>query len=237
MLLDNDVRLTLQAIQPLPRPTEEIDDFLRGHLSQCILSTVYSLGTKATVERSVVNAYTNWANLAPATRPGRDVWLPRDQQQPLSEFVEHIWLMGAARFACEVIHNRQLTSPTHGILRSECCLRFAACCTSFGCDTFQDLSKIVGVPEFEKEVHTINGFKNGKRGLSYFYMLVGEERYSKFDRHVERFLEEVVGRHLKEKDACELITKCSNHLDLTARQVDNMIWTFQRQKPKLKKEK
>jgi hypothetical protein len=223
MSTSTDIQLAVQAVQQLERLESTMEEFLRGHLSQCVLSAIYSLGSTSTAELNVVHNYTEWANLVPPNRPGRQTFLRIDQQQPLDTFISQIEQLGSHDFAKDVLHNLKPTGPLFGILNSECCLLFAKVLVQYGVQYFQDLSNVVGVPVFEKEVRKINGLRSGK-GLAYFYMMAGQEQYIKVDRHVERFLAETVGHKMSNKAAQELVVAVAAQIGLTPREVDNMIW-------------
>jgi thermostable 8-oxoguanine DNA glycosylase len=220
------IQLTLQAVVGLPRLEDE-EEFLYGHLSQCVLAAVYSLGATATSERNVVHAYSHWADLSPFFRPSRQAHLPQSQQEPLDWFLSYIQEMGPESFATNVLHNRQLTAPRGGILKSLSAMQLAEVLVAWNVLFMQDVIDVAGMTAFERMVRKISGLKSGI-GLTYFYMLVGSEEFVKPDRHVTRFLERTVGHTLHRRDIQRLISTIAPQLGLTPRQVDNIIWNYQR---------
>jgi hypothetical protein len=121
MTLDRDMQRVTDAIVAsvgpvLSAPIEELPEFLYAHLSQCVLSAVWSLNRNASAERNVVNRYVAYAGL-PFSRPSRATMLDMANQQPLDAFCRDIECVGVERFAVDVVKNRQRTSARSGILK------------------------------------------------------------------------------------------------------------------------
>ncbi len=227
MITDDDIRAVIVALQTVPAVKDDPTEFLYAHLSQCVLSSVYSLGATAVAERNVVQNYSAWAHLMPLYRLGRQHYLSKKRQEPLPLFLSYIDNMGPFRFASDVLQNRQRTSPSHGILKAECVRQFALVLVRWGIRYFQDLPVVIGDAAFEQEVKRIPGLRPGT-GLIYFYMLTGDELRVKADRHVQRFLSRVCGRRLNQKAIQALITEVAKYVLLSPRQIDNMLWAYER---------
>lgn len=223
----DDVQLTLREVEKLE--FEELPEFLYGHLSQCILSAIYSLQHTPTVERDIVQRYADWARLAPIYRPGRQAWLSQEQQQPLNAFIEHIEARGAGWFAKEVLHNERPMAPRQApfTLRSETCLRFAQVCVSKGILYVQDAFNEIDDPAFEAAIKQVYGLQARDKdavAFPYFCMLVGSEKHVKKDNRLNNFFKRVLGRELSFKDMRILLSAVASFTDYTPRQLDAMIW-------------
>jgi len=224
MITNTDIQLTLVALQQLPDLTEELPEFLYGHLSQCVLSAIYSLQMDGDVERAVVQRYTEWARLEPAYRSERLNFLTIGTQQPLGAFIRDVNDWGPDLFASDVLRNSR---PIGGISRALSCLLFAQLCAKWEVKYFQDCDRILHNPAFEREAKKIRGWGGG-RALDYFYMMVGDEESVKVDSRMEDFVQRTIGRKPPEADIKQLITTVAPLLQRTPRQIDNRIWYWER---------
>jgi hypothetical protein len=230
-----DIDTVLSALLQIPGITElqpDLPDFLYGHLSQCILAAVFSLGANATAERNVVNRYSSYARLQPRQRPDRHTYLHPDQQEPLQEFIQRMEDTEMGVFAASIIRNQQPIRPGSQVLKAEAVYYFACALREFNVHYLQDAVALEGDDIFS---HTIRGLPGQGSGLSldYFLMLAGSETLTKADRWVVRFFERVLGRAPKAKEALELLTEASYLLTpqyphLTPRYIDNQIWVSER---------
>ncbi len=73
-----------------------------------------------------------------------------------------------------MFQNRQRTSSRNGILKAEAVYQFCRVLHKYSVNYLQDVIKLYGNQEFEKEIKLISGQKSGI-SLVYFYMLVGED--------------------------------------------------------------
>lgn len=235
MILDREVELLANAVPHLITASQQtLQDYLYGHLSQCVLSAVFSINSHANAERNVVKRYAAYANLNPRYRQERGTMLSKANQQSLDLFCKDIEEVGAKTFAEEVVQNRQRTSTRSGILKAEAAYHFASVLVKHDVLCMQDIDKVMENLSFEKEIQGIRGQGSGV-SLCYFYMLVSNDMLIKPDRMIIRFLEGVLGRPIKCNEPQKLLTATvemiqSRYPGLTPRLLDNYIWSRERNK-------
>jgi len=224
MIANTDVQLMFTALQQLPDLTDELPEFVYGHLSQCVIAAIYSLQTDGDVERAIVQRYAEWAKLEPVYRSSRLDFVPIGNQQPLGAFIRDVNDWGPDMFASEVLRNSR---PIGGISRALSALEFAQLCVKWEVRYFQDCDRILHNQAFEREVKKILGWGGG-RALDYFYMMVGTEEDVKVDARVSDFVTRTLGRSLNESDTKALIIAVAPLFQRTPRQIDNRIWHWER---------
>lgn len=235
--MHQDILTLYHAVQNLPgldEPPDELPEFLYGHLSQCIISAVFSLNNNAYSERYTVARYVDHARLYPAYRPGRQIYLPTHLQQPLVDFQRQIEAYGEPLFASAVLKNKQRTSTMFGLLKAEAVYAYAVILSAFGVRYLEDVATVMDNPEFEASIRGIPGQRSGI-SLTYFYMMAGSERHVKPDRMVTRYLERTLNRKVHEREVQDLVTGAAYLLDqvyphITPRMLDNIIWLFESQR-------
>lgn len=232
-----DVTRVLHAVLQLPgitQPQPEMQDWLYGHLSQCILAAVFSVGVDATNERHVVEKYTAYAHLMPPYRPRRQTYLPARRQQPLTRFLADAsdYQYFASRSVVDNL-NRTSTHKTSWILKAEAAFHWGSVLYGYHIRTLQEAMEAVGDREVERALLRIPG-QTREVSLAYFYMLIGREDFVKQERWVgDSFLGRVLGRKARTGEALPLFRIVSALLidqypHLTPRQLDVRIWDHER---------
>ena len=195
-------------------------------LPLCVIDTVFSIGVKYASTQNVVKNYCNYYGLREYNTWGGD----KGDTHSISQIVENITYLGVEKSADIVFKNHQRTSTRSGILKADAVLRFAKVLQKYGVETFDDIGQ-KGLPsEAENEILKIPGQKSGL-SLRYFYMLSGDDSYSKPDRHILRFLEEQTGREFTIQEAQKLLSDTAKMLQskyphMTVRLLDYSIWNY-----------
>jgi hypothetical protein len=203
------------------------DAYYYQSLPLCVIDAVFSIGVTYTSTENTVWRFCEYfkINEYNKTRSGANQlsitkFLTMYDQYPLDYITDTIF------------HNRQRTSPTHGILKSEACGLFARCLRQFQVEYYEDVPKILGNPRFEALVAEIPG---QRRGIStrYFYMLAGSDDYIKPDRMISRFIWSAIHRTLDVEESHAAIVGAERVLanefpGLTPRSLDYLIWQYQR---------
>lgn len=189
-----DVERVLDAVLLIPgitQPEPEPFEALYGHLSQCILAAVFSVGVNATNEQNVVANYTSYAHLMPPYRRARQDY--RHRQQPLANFLADA--SDYQHFAEHIVRNHNLTSTTGTrILKAEAAFHWGSVLYGYHILTLQDAMAAVGDDVVERALLRIPG-QTREVSLAYFYMLIGREDFVKQERWVgDSFLGRVLGR-------------------------------------------
>lgn len=195
-------------------------------LPLCVIDTVFSIGVKYTSTQNAVKNYCNYYGLREynTRREGKG------DTHSISQLVENISAMGVEKSADMVFKNHQRTSSRSGILKADAVLRFAEVLQKYGVETFDDIRQKGLLPEAENEILKIPGQKSGL-SLRYFYMLSGDDSYSKPDRHILRFLKEQTGREFTIQQAQKLLSDTAKMLQskyphMTVRLLDYSIWNY-----------
>lgn len=203
------------------------DEYHYQSLSLCVIDAVFSIGVKYTSTRQTVIKYCDYYSL----KRIRDDFssLPLEsEQETISQLITKIEKKGIDEFTNEVFKNRQRTSTSNGILKTEAVLRFANVLKDFNVEYLQDLSIIIANTQFEDEIKKIPGQKSGI-SLSYFFMLAGSSDFIKPDRMIIRFLENALNRKVQLDEAIYLLKETTKDLknqfpDITPRLLDHQIW-------------
>ncbi|MDZ4764388.1 MAG: hypothetical protein SGI73_07515 [Chloroflexota bacterium] len=194
-----------------------------------MIDAVFSLGIKyQTTEKVVKRIATHFKT--PLTR-GSDLPM-REEQLSVTAFISGFNELGVEKMTADVFGNRNLTSPTNGILKSEAVLQFCLVLQNFQVDYLQDISVILNRPDFEKAIQVIPGQGTGI-SLKYFYMLTGSDELIKPDRMIFRFIKSALWRTVDIQECqklleavCELLS--ATYPKLTLKQLDYGIWQYQR---------
>jgi hypothetical protein len=219
------------SISGITQPQPETFESLYGHLSQCILAAVFSVGVDAENERNVVRRYTAHAHLVPPYRRGRQDYRGY-VQQPLANFLADA--SNYQHFADNIVHNHNLTSTTGTrILKAEAAFHWGSVLYGYRIQTLQDAMAAVSDRDIERALLRIPG-QTREVSLAYFYMLIGREDFVKQERWVgDSFLGRVLGRKAHAGEALPLFRVVSALLidqypHLTPRQLDLRIWEHER---------
>ena len=207
------------------------DEYYYKSLPMCIIDAVFSIGIRYTITRNVVINFCRKAQIQRLRDHGTE-FPPIECQFSVKSLLELYDEYSIDEITDRFYQNRNRTSSRSGILKSEAVLRFAKVLEYYGINYFQDLSKLIGNDEFEKDIKQIPGQSSGK-STSYFYMLAGEENYIKADRMIIRFIKYCTGRIVDVGQASSLIIGALDILkeefpDLTPRKLDHEIWKYQK---------
>lgn len=213
---------------------EEILDFCK-HLGSefnysslvfCIIDAVFSIGTHYSGAEKAVKNYAEKYNLS-----RYNAEIPQAEHR-ISDFINNCDTAGNfERLAENVFGNRQRTSSTNGILKSEACYDVAKVLKEHSIETLSDFRDMT--EETEKQVVAkIKQVKGQSSGImiDYLFMLAGDENKFKPDRHLLSFISDTLEDN---NGITELIESAhrilkEKHPDLTVRHLDYLIWNYQR---------
>ncbi|PSR26087.1 MAG: hypothetical protein C7B46_20285 [Sulfobacillus benefaciens] len=228
-----DLSKALESLLVTRYPVQLPSEYRYAHLSLALIDAIYSLGAKYESTRATVLRYAQNAGLKPF-RVSVDEWPAVSDQQPLSDLLTMHRQRGLENMLSDVYQNRQRTSAhASSITKAEAVFQAAEVLEAHHVNVFQDIPGIMGNPSFEADFRTVRGQGPGT-GLSYFWMLTGSEDHIKADRMVIRYLEATTGlRRLSGDDAKRLMEAaaallCPRFPTLTLRQMDYIIWEYQR---------
>jgi uncharacterized protein (DUF4415 family) len=217
--------------EKLPLATAKFrDEYFYASIPLCVIDAVFSMGVKYTSTMNVVERTCQYFSIP---QIDRDRLNNLTNQFSISHMLKEFNELGIERMTSEVFQNRQRTSATSGILKSEAVFLFCKVLSNFGVNNFGDISTLLVNQDFDQKIKAIPGQASGI-SLQYFFMLIGEDSYIKPDRMINRFIEAAIGQILNIEDSQNLINDSmpllnKNFPQLTPRLLDNLIWSFQRE--------
>ena len=150
----------------------------------------------------------------------------------VSEFISNIEKNGVEQFAVDVLHSKNMTAGGQPILKAEAVYEFCEILRKNGIEKFDNFAKS-DKDKLEKELLQIHG--QGQAVVKYFFMLCGNDNFCKPDRHILKFLSEVVEKEVNADEAQKLLETATDELksdypNMTVRLLDYVIWNYQRNK-------
>ena len=133
---------------------------------------------------------------------------------------------GPARFAAEVVKNRQRTSSTNGILKSDAARQCAHVLVDLGMDRAEQVRAAVGTADIERLKRGWLAVKGQHSGITFrYFLMLLKVPGVKADRMIHRFIREVIGHDLDDEGAAELISAAADELGMDATAADHRIWS------------
>jgi hypothetical protein len=141
--------------------------------------------------------------------------------------------------------NKQRTSSRNGILKAEACYRVAKVFKSHDINTLEDFRNYTNKPALDKDILKVRGQSSGIM-LKYLYMLAGDSKEAKPDRHMANFIRGIyphISMATKHHDEIKTIMKDAvaslqtTYPNLTVRFLDYLIWEHMKNKSQKKKTK
>ncbi|WP_163537017.1 hypothetical protein [Gracilibacillus sp. YIM 98692] len=206
------------------------EEYYYQSLPLCVIDAVFSIGVRYESTRNTVKKYCDFFVLK-RTRDN-DITPDINEQESVDMFIKKMDEMGIETFTYDVFQNKQRTSTTNGILKTEAVYQFCKVLQQYDVHYLQNMPKILGNRSFENEIKSIKGQGSGV-SLTYFFMLAGSDEWIKPDRMILRFLEDVLGSKVNINEAQAIMTRSSELLkkdypNLTPRLLDYAIWEYTR---------
>ena len=222
------VSIAVKELGPEPRKARW------AHLSLCILDATFSIGLKYdAVVSPLVFRYAEFAKLSPVIFRGPELQTamsPRPDEQTLTEFLCSIHDFTDEYLADKVLRSNTRTSTTNGILKSAATRQLAEVLVGEGVQTLRDVETLLSdsqsarLATVEKRLKAVKG--SGTQGIrtGYIWMTAGDDNHVKPDRHVLKWLQNVLGRKVTVSEARNLLQEAATALQLTPWIVDHTIW-------------
>lgn len=230
MILDKDVQNTLIYCKKNLDLTFKGDDYFYSCLPLCVIDSIFSINARYGAVLNIITRVCEELSINQKAEKKRTI--PGvEEQLSVSEYLMYISQKTDIEVAENLYSNRQRTSPTNGILKSEAVRRFLEVLKKYGIEYYQDIVKIENNESFECDIKLIKGQRSGIT-LKYFFMLVGNFDLIKPDRMVIRFLESATGKAFNADECQKILTKVSESLGgeypyMTPRLLDYQIWNYQ----------
>ena len=231
------VNFTIQNLEPqFFKPLS--NEYYYQSLTLAAIDAVFSAQARYPSVQAVVERY--------CQRYNRDIYrkqresLPSiDSQEHISSLVQKIEQEGIPYFVDSIFSNK---SQTSGRLKVAILLDLLRAIRDCNIQTFQDiqpiLSNIKKQDELLERFMEIHGI--GEATSRYFLMLAGDDRMVKPDTMILRFVENALGKTVRQIEAVHLIQATSDRLlepypDMSPRRLDHLIWSWQRSQANPKK--
>lgn len=202
------------------------DEFNYSSLVFCVIDAVFSMGTHYSSAEKAVKNYAEKYNLSRYNTENPQT------EHCISDFIHNCDTVGDFELLAEtVFRNRQRTSSTNGMLKAEACYDVAKVLKEHNIETFTDFQNMSAETEKQvvAEIKQVKGQGSGIM-IDYLFMLAGDENKFKPDRHLLSFISDTLEDN---NGITELIESAQRiliekHPDLTIRQLDHLIWNYQR---------
>ncbi|MHA7280523.1 hypothetical protein ACX80H_12290 [Arthrobacter sp. MDT2-2] len=213
------------ALSPQPRHARW------AHLSLCVLDATYSIGLRyKAVVVPLVRRYATEENLTPVLikgEPLQEQISPREGEQSLTQFAASIENLSDEEFA-EALGSRNRTSSRGGILKSAASRSIADILVTNRVEILGDVAELLAdagrTARVEEQLRQVPGAGTQGVRTSYLWMLAGDDQQVKPDRHVLKWIGNVLGRRVPVQEARILLRDVARELDLTAWSIDHAIW-------------
>lgn len=205
-------------------------EFYYSSLVFCVIDAVFSIGTHySSTEKTVANYAYHFGLERYSTESPYSV-------HRISDFIKNYEQFGEPEsFAERVLHNRQRTSSTNGILKAEACYDVAKILKEHNIETITDFRNMTTETEklVVEEIKKVKGQGSGIM-IDYLFMLAGDENKFKPDRHLLSFISDTLEDNNGTSELIESAHQIlqEKHPDLTVRQLDYLIWNYQRKASK-----
>jgi hypothetical protein len=201
------------------------EEYYYTHLPLCVIDSVFSIGVKYESVTNTINRFCSYYKIDKFSKC---------IEYSTTYFLELMAKVTLKDLTEKVFNNRQRTSPTNGILKSEAVILFLLLLQKYNIEKRRDIDRLLINDKFETEVKMIPGQRSGI-SYKYFLMLAGSDNLVKPDRMLLRFLEGITNINISRDDCQIIIQKVvhkmnNNGFNLTPKKLDNLIWNYQRTK-------
>ena len=170
------------------------DEYFYNSLPLCVIDAVFSIGVNYSSTRNTVIRFCDFLHTKRVSEERKDsgIYPPVEKQLSIQKFLDLYEKYSIEEITVEVFKNRQRTSTTNGILKSDAVKRFSEALRNREINYLQD-ANLHNKDEFlYSEVKNIPGQTSGI-SLQYFFMLAGSDEFIKPDKMVRAFIENIIG--------------------------------------------
>ena len=195
----------------------------------CIVDSVFSIQSRYPTTQATVRRWAEYANW-PLLKD------PTAEEHTVSEFLEKMAGMDAENLASNIFQNRQRTSSTNGILKSQAVREFAKALVQEKLERFSDFADRSRLERVETLIRQIKGQRSGVT-WKYFLMMAGEDDFIKPDTWICRYVARVTSKARVDSLEAEALLLAAIAIikklqpKITPRQIDHAIWNSERSRP------
>ena len=199
----------------------------------CAINAIFSINTRFEAVLNVMERFCNYFNFEMMYEIKAKI-PPINKQKSVTEVYNKVKDYDPNILSERIFQNRQRTSTSNGILKSEAVVRFLKILKDFGVEYYQNVPKLFFNETFEDCIKRIPGQRSGI-SLKYFFMLTGSKNLIKPDRMVLKFIKDAINLTLTPSEALSLVEstvkdlKKMGYKKMNARHLDNLIWNYQRE--------
>lgn len=210
---------TLDEAEILP------DEYRYSCLPLCLLDAIFSIGVTYRSTQNTVTRYCGYLGIPKYREKGDE---SEFHHSLIDMLAVYDGLGSSARFAEEVVSNKQRTSSRGGILKAEAAKLCAEALVKEGITTIAEFRDKMN-PSIDRVFMSVKGQSSGI-SLMYLKMLCGKDDEAKPDRHILRFLARFIGHEPDTAEALSLLDDVTEKLkidypSLTTREIDYLIWS------------
>ena len=220
---DTDVGRLVSEVRRLInlKDAELSDEFFPAHLTVALIDALFTPQLRYyTHVVPIIERYCARFNLR-RVRPDRRSLPPVNEQETLTDLIDHYKAMGSQGFQEEIVRSRYC-SPGTKILKSENVRRAAIKLRGIGIETLQDVQS-KSAYEIKCALRPLFGI--GDRTIHMFLMYAGDAEFVKGDVHVCRFVATALRRpQITAEEAERLVGRAARALRIAPRLLDYEIW-------------
>lgn len=228
-----ETELDLHQKLVIEKKTDPNLDFYKS-LPLCIIDAVFSIGVKYTSVMKAEENFISYFNL------NIDRTYPlKNKEYTIDQFIKDMNTFSSFDEAATTgFKNKQRTSSRKGILKAEACYLVAKVFEGHKINTLDDFRKYTDRHTLDKDILSIKGQSSGIM-LKYLYMLAGDSKEAKPDRHMANFIRGIyphISMSTKHHDEIKTIMKDAvaslrtTYPNLTVRFLDYLIWEHMKNK-------
>ena len=199
------------------------DEFFPAHLSIALIDAIFTPQLRYYSHVvPILERYCERFNLD-RIRPDRTQLPPVDDQESLTDLLDHYKALGPGGFQEEIVR-AGYRAPGTRILKSENAKRAAIELRKIGIETLQD-AQSKSAHEIKCALRPLSGI--GDRTIHMFLMYTGDDEYVKGDVHVCRFVATALHRpRVSAEEAERLVQGAARKLRIAPRLLDYEIWKY-----------
>ncbi len=207
---ESDVNDLVNAIQLIP---DVVTPAGYDDIDLAVIDSIYSIGIRYTTVVNVLDAY-------------REKFLVTGT---VTGLIEAIDTGGGPTAFADNLNNRNRTSITNGILKSQAVRDAAEALAQGGVETHTNLQRMHKDDELGTIKSSWTRVKGQRSGISWVYFLILNRIDDvTTDRMVRRFCTRVIGADLTDNQLALAVEAAATKLGQSARHVDHRIWRYER---------
>ncbi|WP_052121155.1 hypothetical protein [Amycolatopsis sp. MJM2582] len=195
-----------------------------------MLDAVFSINARYTSTIAVCDRYAKHQGLLPHLVDVADLATAAGTaaEQPVDALADLGNLLGPARLATDILHNRGRTSARGGVHKAAAAVRYAEILATSDVHTLDDVTLLLAdlpiLNAVESRLRKVPGNGHHDIRIGYLWMLFGADEQVKPDRKVLRWLRRTLDHEVGVPSARQLLTDAAAAFGCSRWELDNAIW-------------